>query len=539
MTKKKLTGNEMFKMVKEECERSLGKVENATVVKEKGVLYYGKRNGESGWYKNGDEKNDSKYVGEIKNDVPNGKGTDNYPDGRKYVGEFKDGWYHGHGTFTYKDGSKYVGEYNDGKRHGQGTETWSDGTKYLGEWKNGKRHGQGTYIFSSGSKYVGAFKNDKRDGQGTLTLKDGLKYEGTFRDGNMDGQGTETWSDGRKYKGGYRDDKEHGQGIETYADGRKYVGSFKDGKRDGQGTFTFPNGKKYVGEFKNSKPWNGKEYDKNEFITAEVVNGKYTKVNGENIETRQQISKSVECPRTRTLGVIFPPTVMGNVSDSRKQILLNTLDEEISKCFDVSPPTNASSGDLPEVENIFQLQIVEEDGDTQLSLRWTSGKARKVETIFCSGCGTNELNVKLVGLVSKSVEQMIEPVLSNNPPVKVKKKPVVKEKGYVSSIDPENVSSLYLSGINNFKRKDCMEVTMLLPANDRLNYLKVCGVILENKKEQQSNKPDKIWIDPRSKLRLNLSEMGRKREKKECMEVAKLLPTDGRLKLLRGCGLID
>ena len=76
---------------------------------------------------------------------------------------------------------------------------------------------------------------------------------------------------------------------------------------------------------------------------------------------------------SKPLGVVLPPTVMGNVSDSRKQILLNTFDEEVSKYFDVSPPTNVSSGDLPVVDDVFQLQIVEEDGDTQLSVRWMSG----------------------------------------------------------------------------------------------------------------------------------------------------------------------
>ena len=80
--------------------------------------------------------------------------------------------------------------------------------------------------------------------------------------------------------------------------------------------------------------------------------------------------------QSKPLGVVLPTTVMGNVSNSRKQILLNTLDEEVSKYFDVSPPTNVSSGDLPVVDDVFQLQIVEEDGDTQLSLRWTSGNER-------------------------------------------------------------------------------------------------------------------------------------------------------------------
>ena len=107
--------------------------------------------------------------------------------------------------------------------------------------------------------------------------------------------------------------------------------------------------------------------------------------------------------QSKPLGVVLPPTVMGNVSNSRKQILLNTLDDELSQYFDVSPPTNVSSGDLPVVEDVFQLQIVEEDGDTQLSLRWMSGNKRKVETILCGGCKTIELNGKLEELIEKLV----------------------------------------------------------------------------------------------------------------------------------------
>ena len=52
MTEKKLTGNQMFEMVKEECERSLGKVE------EEGFLYKSKRYGKWKWYKTGNEEKD-------------------------------------------------------------------------------------------------------------------------------------------------------------------------------------------------------------------------------------------------------------------------------------------------------------------------------------------------------------------------------------------------------------------------------------------------------------------------------------------------
>ncbi len=83
--------------------------------KEKGVLYYRKVYGENGWYKSGDEKKDSKYVGEIENGVPNGQGIVISPDGRKYVGKFKDGKRNGQGTITQPDGKKYVGEWKNGK----------------------------------------------------------------------------------------------------------------------------------------------------------------------------------------------------------------------------------------------------------------------------------------------------------------------------------------------------------------------------------------------------------------------------------------
>jgi len=130
MTEKKLTGNKMFEMVKEECERSLGRLED----KKRGVLYWGKRNGKYGWEEDGDEKKNSKYVGEVKYGIPYGQGTLTYLNGNKYVGEFKVGLQNGQGTETFPDGSKYVGEWKNGKHHGQGTYTFHDGVKWVGVW---------------------------------------------------------------------------------------------------------------------------------------------------------------------------------------------------------------------------------------------------------------------------------------------------------------------------------------------------------------------------------------------------------------------
>ena len=118
MEVRKLTGNKMFEMVKEECERSLGNSENKEKEK-KGVLYSGFRNGKGGWYKEKWEGGVSEdnfdigiYEGEIKNGFRNGKGTYTSVGGRKHEGEWKDDrlW---NGTL-YKNGTIF-GKFVNGK----------------------------------------------------------------------------------------------------------------------------------------------------------------------------------------------------------------------------------------------------------------------------------------------------------------------------------------------------------------------------------------------------------------------------------------
>ena len=84
------------------------------VAKETGVLYLKKVNGKFGWFENGNDKKDWKYVGEIKNGKPNGTGVLSSTLG-KYSGKVKNGMQHGQGTYTYKSGRKRVGEFRKGK----------------------------------------------------------------------------------------------------------------------------------------------------------------------------------------------------------------------------------------------------------------------------------------------------------------------------------------------------------------------------------------------------------------------------------------
>jgi len=106
-----------------------------------GVLFRHWENRQWRWFRNGNEKKNRKYVGDILNGGPNGQGTLTFPDGRKYIGGFKHWVRNGQGTFTYgkgeSEGDRYVGEFKDGNFHGQGTFTLSEGTKYEGEFKDG------------------------------------------------------------------------------------------------------------------------------------------------------------------------------------------------------------------------------------------------------------------------------------------------------------------------------------------------------------------------------------------------------------------
>ena len=122
-----------------------------------GDLYFRAGDGDWGWFVKGDENNDEKYVGEIKNGQPNGYGSSTFPNGTKYVGKFKNGKKHGQGALTMPDGREYVGKYKNGEPNGQGVLTYADGEKYVGEYKNGKTW-NGT-LYNNRGNIVGKYVN--------------------------------------------------------------------------------------------------------------------------------------------------------------------------------------------------------------------------------------------------------------------------------------------------------------------------------------------------------------------------------------------
>ncbi len=104
---------------------------------------------------------------------------------------------------------------------------------------------------------------------------------------------------------------------------------------------------------------------------------------------------------SKPLGIVLPPILMGNLSNIQIQFLLKTLDEELSKSFDISTPPQNKSGECLVGCDVFRLRIFEKDGEILLSLRRMGESYSKIETKICERCKTIELNEKLKKMIEK------------------------------------------------------------------------------------------------------------------------------------------
>ena len=133
--------------------------------------------------------------------------------------------------------------------------------------------------------------------------------------------------------------------------------------------------------------------------------------------------------------IIIPVSSMGDVSDTRKQILQNTLENELKTHFRLVPQQKFEEvqekvfeeleyeectedqcimmiQEMLQVENVFHLQVIGEGSDTQLSLGWRTLDEKRNEEDYCEGCGTGELRKMIGGLVEKLVRgKTDEPVV--------------------------------------------------------------------------------------------------------------------------------
>ena len=124
----------------------------------------------------------------------------------------------------------------------------------------------------------------------------------------------------------------------------------------------------------------------------------------------------------RPEGIVIPVSILGNVSETRRQILQNTLIESLSQYYRLVPQDKFEEvqekvfqeleyeectedqcivmiQEMLQVENLFVLQVIGESQDTQMSLKWVGLDDKRVKTDVCLGCGTFELNERVEGLV--------------------------------------------------------------------------------------------------------------------------------------------
>ena len=134
--------------------------------------------------------------------------------------------------------------------------------------------------------------------------------------------------------------------------------------------------------------------------------------------------QSSERPET----IVIPVSSLGEVSEVRKQILQNTLEDELKSHFRLISQERFEEvlekvfeeleydecteeqcivmiQEMLQVENLFHLQVISDEGDTQLSLKWVNLDEKRVEEDYCEGCGTRDLREMIGGLVEKLAER--------------------------------------------------------------------------------------------------------------------------------------
>ena len=128
--------------------------------------------------------------------------------------------------------------------------------------------------------------------------------------------------------------------------------------------------------------------------------------------------------------IIVPTGSLGDISEVRKKMLEKTLESRLDDYFDIVPKDLFEEAqekafqelesdqctedqcimlikEILQVENAFQLILMAEEGDTQISLTWNDLDRKRVEEEYCEGCKTKELRESLSKLVSKLVDPSI------------------------------------------------------------------------------------------------------------------------------------
>ena len=185
-------------------------------------------------------------------------------------------------------------------------------------------------------------------------------------------------------------------------------------------------------------------------------------------------SKSPSSPNQKPEGIVAPVGALGVVSDIRKKILQNTLNEAVSEKFRVVPQERFEQAqerafmeleydqctedqcimliqEFLQVEHVFQLELVSEGPIVQLSLKLVTLDEKKTKTDICERCSTIELSNRVRILTKKILSEddpSGSPILfkeskpAEEKPIPEPKKPQTKPSNVKTNLIKKDVSKV-------------------------------------------------------------------------------------------------
>ena len=149
----------------------------------------------------------------------------------------------------------------------------------------------------------------------------------------------------------------------------------------------------------------------------------------------------ISFPEEKPRGIVRQISLDGKVSKKKLKILTNKLYDSLGKYFQLVPKdefikvrkevlNELGKDDCDSikclskiqnkfgVENVFLLELIEDEGDIELTVKWKDTKGEQVESEYCEGCKTKELR--------KTVGELVESLIGQKQIVKKEKK---KESG--------------------------------------------------------------------------------------------------------------
>ena len=124
--------------------------------------------------------------------------------------------------------------------------------------------------------------------------------------------------------------------------------------------------------------------------------------------------------------IIIPTGSLGDISKTRIRILEKTLESKLDHYFKIVPKEIFEEAkekafeeldydectedqcivkiqELLQVQNAFKMELIHEEGDTQISLTWNDQDEKRIVENYCEDCKTKDLRKMISGLVEKLV----------------------------------------------------------------------------------------------------------------------------------------